>query len=526
MHNPRRESRRRGSASPDGSQPPVATRDAAPHHVEPGGKAMDKHNHIMDAIERFLAVARTRRDAVRWGIAGGIATVLAAAADPADAANRKKRRRRRRNRRRCPGGKARCFGACVDKQSDPKNCGFCGRDCDDDEICQDGDCVEPACTVCDDDDECAFQSVQAAIDAAEPGSVISICAGTYQEAIVIDKDLELRGAGSDDVTLQGTDAGPASVVVVKRSVTASVSGVSITGGKGTIDPGLQVLAGGGIYLEGLAFLTVSDSIVADNEAELGAGIFCSNVSRLTLNNTSVVAHTAVSGSPNRQTLGGGIYARPGVDLQILENSIVAVNEADIGAGIYNQGVVAMTDSILSGNEARLDGGGMVNDGGVVELVRALVGRNRASTRGGGIHVDGGRLDASSGTIIEENSGGAGGGVNVSSGGKLFATDVVIRRNEAQEDGGGVYSEGGLITLVRTDVIDNDADERGGGIFNGNGPLGTGTLSLQDSDVRENKAGDTGGGIFSVANASVTIDANSTVRANDPDNCVGTNACNA
>ena len=488
---------------------------------------MQKQNHVRDAIERFLAAARTRRDAVRWVIVGGIATTLAAPPDATDAANRKKRRRRRRrNRRRCPGGKTRCGGTCVDTQTDLQNCGACFKDCDDDEVCRNGDCVERACTVCDDDDECAFQSVQAAIAAAAPGSVISICEGTYRENIVIDKDIELRGAGVDDVTLRGASPGPASIIVVKRSVTASVSGVSITGGTGTVDPNLRVLAGGGIYLEGLASLTLTDSSVEDNEAELGAGIFCNNVSRLTLKNTEVVAHTAVAGAPNRQTFGGGIYARPGADLQILESSIVAVNEADIGAGIYNQGVVTMTDSTLSGNEARFDGGGIVNDGGVTQLIHALVGRNTASTRGGGIHVDGGRLDASSGTIIEENKGGAGGGVNVSSAGNCFTTDTVIRRNEAKDDGGGIYSEGGLITLVRTEVVDNDADERGGGIFNGNGPLSTGTLSLQESDVRENKAGETGGGIFSVPNASVTVDANSSVRDNDPNNCVGTNACNA
>jgi predicted outer membrane repeat protein len=428
--------------------------------------------------------------------------------------------------KRCPDGKTRCSGVCVDTQSDPQNCGSCGNDCEGDEVCRNGECVRQQCTVCDDDDECPFQSVQSAIDAATPGSVITICEGTYRENIVIAKDVELRGVNWEGVTLEGAGQGLASVIVVRREVTALVGGVAIEGGAGTLDPILGVRAGGGIYLEPLAALTLTDANVGENEAEVGAGIFSGTETRLTLKNTTVAENEAKAGSPRRQTFGGGIYTRPAVDLQVSDNSVIGRNFADIGGGIYNQGVIAMSDSLLVGNEAKLDGGGLLNDGGVATFTNVLVGRNTASTRGGGVHVDGGRLDLDFLSVVEENKGGSGGGVNVSSAGRLFSTRATIRKNDAKEDGGGIYSEGGEIVLTQTSVVDNDADERGGGVFCTTGFLTVGSLTLEESDVSGNKAGDTGGGIFSVPSVPVTLDADSRVRRNKPNNCVGTAACNA
>ena len=68
-------------------------------------------------------------------------------------------------------------------------------------------------SVDDDGDECPaadFTSVQNAITAADPGDTVAICPGNYVEgsgapgtnALTINKDLTLKGAGADDVTIK------------------------------------------------------------------------------------------------------------------------------------------------------------------------------------------------------------------------------------------------------------------------------------------------------------------------------------
>jgi parallel beta-helix repeat protein len=66
-----------------------------------------------------------------------------------------------------------------------------------------------------------FQSIQAAVDAAEPGSTILVCAGTYREWVVITKDdLRLLAKGQpgdvvlDGQDLPGTACAPASTIAV------------------------------------------------------------------------------------------------------------------------------------------------------------------------------------------------------------------------------------------------------------------------------------------------------------------------
>ncbi len=68
-------------------------------------------------------------------------------------------------------------------------------------------------SVDDDGDECpsaAYSSVQDAVDAADPGDTVTLCEGTYTEgsgapgtnAVTITKDLTIKGAGADLVTIQ------------------------------------------------------------------------------------------------------------------------------------------------------------------------------------------------------------------------------------------------------------------------------------------------------------------------------------
>jgi nitrous oxidase accessory protein NosD len=52
--------------------------------------------------------------------------------------------------------------------------------------------------------KCAFTTIQAAVNAATPGETISIAAGNYEENVVVNKSLTLRGSGKKTVIYPGT----------------------------------------------------------------------------------------------------------------------------------------------------------------------------------------------------------------------------------------------------------------------------------------------------------------------------------
>lgn len=339
------------------------------------------------------------------------------------------------------------------------------------------------CDVCDGQD-CAFSSIQAAIDAASAGASIAVCEDTYRENINISKDVTLNGVGGEP-KIKGN--GSRSVVTVASGVTAVIDNFDITDGGGTSNPTGRV--GGGVLV--LGDLTLRNSFLEDNTAQFGGGIYVATGGRLTLDNSEVFGNKAEASSGRQE--GGGIYSEPGSEVNLINGSLVKENKALIGGGIRTNGVVNVSDkSGVNDNEAKLQGGGIFNDEGLVTLDSSNVIGNEAD-KGGGIFNFNGTI------VLQNNS--------------------AVAENKADDEGGGIYNQRpGSVELNDSAVTDNKAD-LGGGIFN----IG-GRLTLAASTVFRNHAGDTGGGIFNTQAGIVTLDAQSAVRRNDPNNCVGTLAC--
>jgi hypothetical protein len=470
---------------------------------------------------RFRDALRTRRAALRGTIAGLLVVAgIAGLADEGETRTRhQKRRRRRRRRNRCRGGTTRCGAVCVNLDSDPDNCGRCGRECDADEQCRGGVC---GCDVCKDDEACAFQTVQAAVDAASAGATITICKGSYDGNVVVTKNLTLIGAGADDTKLEGEDGG--SVVTIADGVTATVQGVTISGGTGTFRPGPGFIEGGGVFNRGT--LTLVDAVVSNNRAERGGGILNFDQRDLTLDNTLVMDNVATSDRPEA-TFGGGILNLFGGQLTIRNGSAIVRNRSLNSAGIHNNGHLEMVGSVVQSNVAEFDGGGIINDEGEVRLNNTVVRRNSTRNgRGGGIFNLGFNFTIENGSEISENSAATdGGGIFNEVVGIMQISDSSVVENVATADGGGIANVGGDVTLTRSTVSDNDAGGRGGGAFNTGptGPSASARLALESSTIRNNTA-DLGGGVLNMDEGLVTLDAQSSVVDNDPDNCIGTDAC--
>jgi len=79
----------------------------------------------------------------------------------------------------------------------------------------------------------------------------------------------------------------------------------------------------------------------------------------------------------------------------IANSTISKNSASRGGGIFNQGTFTVENSTISGNKASDDGGGIFNSSnynnvpaGDLSLIDTTISENRAKDSGGGLFSQG------------------------------------------------------------------------------------------------------------------------------------------
>lgn len=260
--------------------------------------------------------------------------------------------------------------------------------------------------------DCAYSTIQAAINAALPGEEILIQGGhVYNERLVIsNKSLDFGTALCTPIigrpgeapapdlpariSISGSGGANAPVFTISGSSTVSLQNLNITDGHAS--------NGAGIYYNGTGSLTLSNVVVMSNTANAGAGIdFNGSGGNATLNlgDDVIISNNTAHGS------GGGIRLRGSSHLQMDGSAVLLLNHADAeGGGIQvvspasadigspgNSGVAA-----IYLNEAT-NGGGMAiyYSSGAVPIVRfyttdanqpVTVQGNSASNVGGGFYI--------------------------------------------------------------------------------------------------------------------------------------------
>lgn len=222
---------------------------------------------------------------------------------------------------------------------------------------------------------------------------------------------------------------------------------------------------------------------------------------------------------NTSPAGGGI-SNAGPGMMAITNSTISANEAtsSSGGGISNTGpgTVMITASTISENKSTSSsGGGMQNAGpGAMTITDSTISANEAtSSSGGGIQNESGSNLTITGSTLSDNAAVRGGGIRNE--GDLTITNSALSGNEAKRFGGGITGLGGGISnvdgtaeLVDTAVSSNEADD-GGGIHN------AGELTLNTSTVSDNTAGRAGGILNSSLGGTVLVD-KSTISGNEAD----------
>jgi hypothetical protein len=254
-------------------------------------------------------------------------------------------------------------------------------------------------------------------------------------------------------------------------------------------------SGGGLLLDG-GTLSVADSAISDNDSSrAGGGIEVRSTfaaATMTIAGSTLNANSTGSSPGN----GGGLHvtAPPSVNPSTVEvsNSLVVGNTANQeGGGLWNDaggtmnvnGTRIVGNTALSANAAAdaQGGGGIFNNGGAVTLTNATVEANGATgplgtDDGGGGLLNDGRFNPGLVTVLNSTLTGnhalsglgrGGGALNLGDGditATLVATNVTASGNGARAGGALANLANGVATLTHSTLSGNHASD-GGGISN-------------------------------------------------------------
>ena len=406
---------------------------------------------------------------------------------------------------------------------------------------------------------------------------VEIVGGTITGAT--DSGVTIKDAGDTnvllkDLTIEKNEGKQGGGVHIENSQNVTIDHCTIKDNKTTEvsknGTDVSLGAGGGVFVSDKSHVTITDSKILDNTGTRGGGVYVENstvkVEDSTIDNNT--ANDVPSDSPtSNKGVGGGIYSFDSTltvtDSTISNNTaeghvglfkyksngrlwssafgkggggICAVGKKSdvtldgvtvtdnkatynngVGGGINAQGgKLTVTDSTISNNEARGNGGGIASEEGNVLNVSDSTIQGNTGNNGGGIHF-GERFektDPTTATITDtkildnKSTGSQGGGVYVATNSTATLKDCTVAGNETTSMGGGICGSLGNITLDNVQVEKNKVTSTsgmGGGVFLQGNQYGAGSLTLKNGTNIKNNAAGYGGGVFLKGNVTLKSD---------------------
>ncbi len=292
------------------------------------------------------------------------------------------------------------------------------------------------------------------------GVTIHLPAGIY--------DITIPPGGTDDettgdlnltVSLTLTGAGAEASIIdahqLDRLVDVAV-GSTVTLSNLTLRGGKVNNTGGGLQNQGIT--TLNNDVISGNQTLGGSsgGGIANLTGALVLNNTQVRDNQAIGNA-------GGIFNNNNSSLT-LNNSIVDGNQtADggYGGGLGNSGTLILNNSLVNGNQTSGGlqtagkGGGIANFAGVLTVTNSTISNNSAKSDGGGIYSSGDVnvfFTTIAGNLADSGTTGAGAGGGIFSALGTFSLKAsLVGQNYAGatlNDGNGSFNSLGY-NLIQT-----------------------------------------------------------------------------
>jgi predicted outer membrane repeat protein len=298
----------------------------------------------------------------------------------------------------------------------------------------------------------ACKTISNALLLTVPGDSVFVAPATYHESFGIPFNLKIIGSGAKTTIIDARGFN-SQVVVIGSEPKAQVtlSGMTFRNGSGPVD-------GGGIY-NCFGTLTVIDSIIT---------------------------HNKISGSGSLG-YGGAIYNCPSSTLTLI-NTTISDNSAEVGGAICTGGLLTIVHSTFSGNVARKQQGGAIANYGTLIITNSTFGGNSSGSGGRGGGILNGGLFQSVGTLFINNStlsgntagDGGGGGIFNVKGSTVALQNSILANNTGGNCHGTLNSRGYNLSSDNSCSFDgagdlNNIDPELGPLQNNGGP--TDTLAL-------------------------------------------------
>lgn len=237
---------------------------------------------------------------------------------------------------------------------------------------------------------------------AGPGSladaIANVCPGgainfngdyaiTLASGLTLDKDMTIDGE-THAITISGNDA--VRVFKVDSGAEVTLAHLTISDGRDTSSECDTHSCGGGLKVEAGAAVTLTHSVLLNNRAYYGGGIFSSGALR--------ILHSTIANNV-AQSWDGGIYSSGSLTI---ENSTISGNTATSGnvGGLASVGSLTMTNSTIFGNTAAGDTGGLRQQGGTASLYNTIIAYNSGLDCS---LTDGGALLANVHNLVEDGT---------------------------------------------------------------------------------------------------------------------------
>ncbi|MCO5198203.1 MAG: Ig-like domain-containing protein, partial [Anaerolineae bacterium] len=144
-------------------------------------------------------------------------------------------------------------------------------------------------------------------------------------------------------------------------------------------------------------VTLTGMTLQGGSADYGGAIYMSG-NELTLSEVTIRDNAATG-------IGGGIYVSPSSGNLTINRSVLHDNSADEGGALHiGGGLVAITNSTISGNYAETGGGALLQSGGATIVRSATIANNSSLSLTDGLYVTGGTVDMAR-TIVADHAGG-------------------------------------------------------------------------------------------------------------------------